>query len=45
MPELRGVPAARFSVPGAAVERDYPRLIVDHRVERDVALEMYRVAR
>ena len=45
VPELRDVPAAKFSAPptpGLALARGYPLPIVDHAAERDHALEMYR---
>jgi deoxyribodipyrimidine photo-lyase len=45
VPELRDVPAAKFiapPTPGLALARGYPLPIVDHAVERDHALEMYR---
>jgi deoxyribodipyrimidine photo-lyase len=48
VPELRDVPASRFSVPpaeGESVARGYPRPIVDHARERDVALEMFGAGR
>jgi deoxyribodipyrimidine photo-lyase len=52
-PELRGVPLARLPEPwtmtaqeqqaaGCVIGRDYPRPIVDHRRERERALERYR---
>ena len=46
VPELRDVPAAKLCAPppdGAALASGYPRPIVDHAVERERALEMYRV--
>ena len=48
VPELRDVPAAKFCEPPAAgfsLARGYPGPMVDHHVERDRALEMYRIAR
>jgi deoxyribodipyrimidine photo-lyase len=45
VPELRDVPAARLHAPptpGIRFAKGYPLPMVDHRVERDVALEMFR---
>ena len=48
LPELRDVLAARLCEPppdGEVLTRNYPRPMVDHHVERDRAIEMYRVAK
>ncbi len=45
VPELRDVPGRRLSeppAPGLPLARGYPLPMVDHAVERDVALEMFR---
>jgi deoxyribodipyrimidine photo-lyase len=45
VPELRDVPARNFCeppVPGVSLAKGYPPPLVDHSIERDVALEMYR---
>jgi deoxyribodipyrimidine photo-lyase len=45
VPELRDVPAVKFAAPptpGLALAKGYPHPVVDHAVERDRALEMYR---
>jgi deoxyribodipyrimidine photolyase len=45
VPELRDVPAAKFNEPPAAgltLASGYPAPMVDHRDERDAALEMFR---
>jgi deoxyribodipyrimidine photo-lyase len=45
VPELRDVEAAKFMEPpdnGASLARNYPPPVVDHAVERDVTLEMFR---
>ena len=42
---VRDVPAAKFVAPpesGLALARGYPLPMVDHAMERDHALEMYR---
>jgi deoxyribodipyrimidine photo-lyase len=45
VPELRDVPAAKFCdppAPGLTLAPGYPPPMVDHRRERDAALEMFR---
>jgi deoxyribodipyrimidine photolyase len=45
VPELRDVDAARFMVPpadGASIAKNHPPPMVDHAVEREVTLEMFR---
>jgi deoxyribodipyrimidine photo-lyase len=55
IPELRGVPAKYIHRPwelsereqevvGCILGRDYPKPIVDHRVQRERALALYRMA-
>ena len=47
VPELRDVPARKLCEPppdGEALAKGYPRPIVDHPIERERALEMYRVS-
>ena len=56
VPELRAVPLEKLAEPwtmtaaeqetaGCVIGRDYPEPIVDHKVERERAMERYRVAR
>jgi len=56
VPELAGVPPEHIHEPhlmtvdeqrrsGCIIGKDYPAPIVDHRIERQVALERYRAAR
>lgn len=45
VPGLRDVPAAKLCeppAPGLALAKGYPRPMVDHHREREVALEMFR---
>ena len=46
VPELRNVDSAKFMKPqvdGASIAKNYPPPILDHSVERDVALDMFRL--
>jgi deoxyribodipyrimidine photo-lyase len=56
VPELRDVPLKKLAEPwtltgeeqqaaGCVIGRDYPAPIVDHKVERELALERYRAVR
>jgi deoxyribodipyrimidine photo-lyase len=45
VPELRDVPPAKLAeppAPGASIAKGYPQPIVEHAVEREAALEIYR---